>query len=29
MRPVENYILNEEKNVNKENMVSYAEILKR
>ena len=28
LRPVENYILNEEKNVNKENMASYAEILK-
>ena len=28
MGPVENYILNEEKNVNKENMASYADIVK-
>ena len=28
MRPVENYILNEETNVSKENMASYADIVK-
>ena len=28
LRPVENYMLNEEKNVNKENMASCTEILK-
>ena len=28
MRPVENYILHEETNINKKNMASYAEIVK-